>query len=117
VHREAVPDATTAPTHSYDQPADMALDSNQLQHLAKLARIRVDATELAQLRDQLNGIFVLIEKMQAVDTRDVEPMAHAQEMRLRLRDDRVTEADQRERFQSIAPAVEQGLYLVPKVIE
>ena len=67
--------------------------------------------------EQLTGIFGLIEEMQAVDTRGVEPMSHAQDVVLRLREDAVTEADQHALFQAVAPQVEGGLYLVPKVIE
>jgi aspartyl-tRNA(Asn)/glutamyl-tRNA(Gln) amidotransferase subunit C len=65
----------------------------------------------------LNGIFQLIEQMQAVDTRGVEPMAHAQDVSQRLREDAVTEGDRRAAYQAVAPEVEAGLYLVPKVIE
>jgi len=69
------------------------------------------------MRDQLNGILAMVDAMRAVDTTGVEPMAHPQEATQRLREDRVTENDEREIFQSVAPAVEDGLYLVPKVIE
>jgi aspartyl-tRNA(Asn)/glutamyl-tRNA(Gln) amidotransferase subunit C len=65
----------------------------------------------------LNDIFGLIEQMQSVDTRGVEPMAHAQDVSQRLRPDEVTEPDRRAAFQAVAPEVEAGLYLVPKVIE
>ena len=65
----------------------------------------------------LNEIFALIEEMQAVDTKGVEPMAHAQDLAQRLRDDRVTEENRRDAFQAVAPETEAGLYLVPKVIE
>ena len=67
--------------------------------------------------EQLNDILAMVDEMSAVDTDGVEPMSHPQEVTQRLRADRVTEADQREIFQSLAPAVEDGLYLVPKVIE
>jgi aspartyl-tRNA(Asn)/glutamyl-tRNA(Gln) amidotransferase subunit C len=67
--------------------------------------------------EQLGRIFVMIEEMRAVHVTGVQPMAHAQDLTLRLRDDVVTEPDQRELFQSVAPRVEAGLYLVPKVIE
>jgi aspartyl-tRNA(Asn)/glutamyl-tRNA(Gln) amidotransferase subunit C len=67
--------------------------------------------------EQLVRIFGMIEDMRAVDVAAVEPMAHAQNLALRLRDDVITESDQRELFQSVAPRVENGLYLVPKVIE
>ena len=66
---------------------------------------------------QLSNILGLVEQMQAVDTTGVAPMAHAQDVSLRLREDRVTETDQHQAFQAIAPQVEAGLYLVPKVIE
>lgn len=95
----------------------MPLSLQDIRHIARLARIRIDEAEAETARGQLNGIFTLIEQMQAVDTRGVEPMAHALEVAQRLREDRVTETDQRDKFQAIAPAVENGLYLVPKVIE
>jgi len=77
----------------------------------------MDETEIEAARSQLSGIFALIAEMQAVDTKGIEPMSHAQDVSQRLREDAVTETDQRELFQSIAPQVEAGLYLVPKVIE
>lgn len=85
--------------------------------IADLARIEIQPDEAEAVLEQLSNIFNLIEQMQAVDTTNVEPMSHAQDMKLRLRQDAITEADQRELFQSIAPQVEAGLYLVPKVIE
>ncbi len=95
----------------------MALSLQDIQHIARLARIRVDDAEAETARGQLNSIFGLIEQMQAVDTAGVEPMSHALDVSQRLREDRVSESDQRDKFQAIAPAVENGLYLVPKVIE
>jgi aspartyl-tRNA(Asn)/glutamyl-tRNA(Gln) amidotransferase subunit C len=95
----------------------MSLSLQDIQHIARLARIRVSETEAEAARAQLNSIFGLIEQMQAVDTRGVEPMSHALDVAQRLREDRVSESDQREKFQAIAPSVENGLYLVPKVIE
>ena len=95
----------------------MALTSDEVLHIARLARIAVSASELEATRDKLNGIFGLIEQMQAVDTSGVEPMSHPQELATRLRPDLVTEADRREAFQKVAPQTEAGLYLVPKVIE
>ncbi len=77
----------------------------------------MDDTEIAAARAQLSGIFELIAEMQAVDTSGIEPMSHAQELSQRLRQDVVTETNQREAFQAIAPQVEGGLYLVPQVIE
>ncbi len=95
----------------------MSLTPEQVARIAHLARIAVSPAEAEAVRTQLNGILALVERMQAVDTQGVAPMAHAQDVMLRLRDDAVTEADQRERFQEVAPQVEGGLYLVPKVIE
>ncbi len=95
----------------------MSLTLQDIRHIARLARIRVDDTEAETARGQLNSIFGLIEQMQAVDTAGVEPMSHALDVAQRLREDRVSETDQRDKFQAIAPAVENGLYLVPKVIE
>jgi aspartyl-tRNA(Asn)/glutamyl-tRNA(Gln) amidotransferase subunit C len=88
-----------------------------VQRAAHLARIAVDNAEAEAALTQLTRVFGLIEDMQAVDVSGIEPMAHAQDLMLRLRDDVVTEGDQRNLFQSVAPEVEAGLYLVPKVIE
>jgi len=95
----------------------MSLTLEQVQRIAHLARIEVSDSEARSTLTHLNGIFSLIEEMQAIDTQGVEPMAHAQDLAQRLREDRVTEADQRAVFQAIAPETEAGLYLVPKVIE
>jgi aspartyl-tRNA(Asn)/glutamyl-tRNA(Gln) amidotransferase subunit C len=95
----------------------MSLTLEQVQRIAHLARIEISAAEAATTQGHLNGIFQLIEQMQAVDTRGVEPMAHAQDLSQRLRDDIVTEEDRRTAFQDVAPETEAGLYLVPKVIE
>ena len=93
------------------------LSRDDVHRIAELARIEVPEEGLAALQQSLNGIFGLIEQMRAVDTAGVEPMAHAVEVVQRLREDRVTEADQHDLFQAGAPQVERGLYLVPKVIE
>ena len=95
----------------------MALTREDVLRAARLARIAIDEAEADAALEQLIRIFGMIEEMQAVDVAGVEPMAHAQDVTLRLREDTVTEADQHELFQSIAPRVEKGLYLVPKVIE
>jgi aspartyl-tRNA(Asn)/glutamyl-tRNA(Gln) amidotransferase subunit C len=95
----------------------MALTRDHVERAARLARIRIDPSEADAVLEQLVRIFGMIEEMQAVDVSGVEPMSHAQDVVLRLRDDVVTEVDQRELFQSVAPRVEAGLYLVPKVIE
>ena len=93
------------------------LSRDDVRRIAELARIEVPEEGVAALQHDLNGIFGLIERMRAVDTTGVEPMAHAIDLTQRLREDRVTETDQHELFQSAAPRVDDGLYLVPKVIE
>ena len=95
----------------------MSLSHDQVQRIAHLARIELAPGEAEQTRSQLNGIFLLIEEMQAVNTSGVEPMAHAQDVAQRLREDQATEIDRHQDFQQVAPEVEAGLYLVPKVIE
>lgn len=95
----------------------MSLSLDEVRHIAKLARLELAAGELEATQAKLNGIFSLIEEMQAVNTDGVEPMSHPQELAQRLREDRVTEADRRAAFQAVAPQTEAGLYLVPKVIE
>jgi len=95
----------------------MPLNLDDIRRVAHLARIEVTDAELRAAQHELNGILGLVEQLQAADTTGVEPMAHAQDVTLRLRADEVTESDERARFQSIAPRVEAGLYLVPKVIE
>jgi len=93
------------------------LSLDEVTRIARLARIEVREAEAERLRDELNGILGLIDQMRAVDTAGVEPMSHPQPVVQRLREDEVTEADQRELFQASAPAVQDGLYLVPRVIE
>lgn len=95
----------------------MSLTLEQVQRIAHLARIETSESEAGTTLAHLNGIFALIEQMQAVDTRGVAPMAHAQDVFQRLREDLVTEGDRRDAYQSVAPDTEAGLYLVPKVIE
>lgn len=95
----------------------MSLSNEQVGRIARLARLAISESEIEATRTKLDGIFGLIEQMQAVDTAGVEPMSHPQELATRLRDDVVTEADRRAAFQGIAPQTEAGLYLVPKVIE
>jgi aspartyl-tRNA(Asn)/glutamyl-tRNA(Gln) amidotransferase subunit C len=95
----------------------MSLTPEDVRRIARLARIEISTDEVEPTRDRLNGILAFIEQLQAVDTRGIEPMAHAVDVVQRLRQDRVTEADRREAFQAVAPETEAGLYLVPKVIE
>lgn len=99
----------------------MSLTPQDIGQIANLARLELSAAESARLLVQTNDFFKIVEKMRAVDTTGIEPLAHpldsVQEMALRLRDDVVSESNQREANQRSAPAVENGLFLVPKVIE
>jgi aspartyl-tRNA(Asn)/glutamyl-tRNA(Gln) amidotransferase subunit C len=99
----------------------MPLTPHDVSRIAHLARLELGVDEQAAMLGQLNGFFRIVEQMSAVDTRGVEPLytplSALQAVALRLRDDKVTEGDERERNQASAPAVEDGLFLVPKVIE
>ena len=95
----------------------MALSLDDVKRVAHLARIQVTPDEAQDVLVKLTGIFALIEDMRRVDTTGIAPMSHAADVSLTLRDDAVTETDQRELFQSVAPATADGLYLVPKVID
>jgi aspartyl-tRNA(Asn)/glutamyl-tRNA(Gln) amidotransferase subunit C len=95
----------------------MSLDKEAVGKIAHLARLGVDEAEYETYARNLSDILSFVEQLDAVDTSGVEPMAHPMDASQRLRPDRVSEADQREAFQRIAPKVEAGLYLVPKVIE
>jgi aspartyl-tRNA(Asn)/glutamyl-tRNA(Gln) amidotransferase subunit C len=99
----------------------MALTPQDVSRIAQLARLELSAAEQTQMLAQLNGFFRIVEQMGAVDTRGVEPLytplSAVQAVALRLREDRVTETDDRAANQKSAPAVEDGLFLVPKVIE
>ena len=95
----------------------MSLQRSDIEKIAHLARLAVAEEDIPRYARELSTILQMVEQMNNVDTRAVVPMAHPMEASQRLRNDDITEADQRERFQSIAPQVEAGLYLVPKVIE
>jgi aspartyl-tRNA(Asn)/glutamyl-tRNA(Gln) amidotransferase subunit C len=95
----------------------MRFSPDDVTRLARLARIDIDADAANGVRAKLEAIFALIDALQAIDTAGVEPMAHAQDVTLPLREDVVSEGDHRARYQQQAPAVAEGLYLVPKVIE
>ncbi len=99
----------------------MSLTPIDIQRIAQLAQLRLDEPTSARMLTQINGFFDIVEQMRAVDTTGVEPLAHPvaamQDIQLRLRDDVVSEPNQREANQKSAPAVERGLFLVPKVIE
>jgi aspartyl-tRNA(Asn)/glutamyl-tRNA(Gln) amidotransferase subunit C len=95
----------------------MTLTLDDVRRIAHLARIEIDTGQAQQVHGKLEAIFALINELQAVDTAGIEPMAHAQDVMLPLRDDAVTETDRHALYQSVAPAVEDGLYLVPRVVE
>ena len=100
----------------------MSLDLNDVNRLARLAQLDLDESQADKTLDKLNGIFSLVEQMRAVDTSGVEPLNHPiaayqSDVALRLREDAVSEPNRRDDYQQVAPATQDGLYLVPKVIE
>jgi aspartyl-tRNA(Asn)/glutamyl-tRNA(Gln) amidotransferase subunit C len=95
----------------------MAIERQQVEQLAHLARIALDESTLARTTRSLGDVLALIDQLQAVDTAGIDPMAHPLDAVQRLRADEVSEPDQREVLQAIAPSVQDGLFLVPKVIE
>jgi aspartyl-tRNA(Asn)/glutamyl-tRNA(Gln) amidotransferase subunit C len=95
----------------------MSISTEEVNRIAWLARLAIESDKTEAYAHDLSGILNFIEQMSTVDTASVEPMAHPLDQAQRLRPDIVTEADQRQLFQQNAPAVEAGLYLVPKVIE
>ena len=95
----------------------MSLTPDDVRRLARLARIDLEPEESHVVLDRLNRVLALIDEMRRIDTQGIEPMPHAVDLSQRLRADEVREADRREAYQSVAPAVQDGLYLVPKVIE
>jgi aspartyl-tRNA(Asn)/glutamyl-tRNA(Gln) amidotransferase subunit C len=99
----------------------MSLNPQDISRIANLARLELNSDESERMLAQINGFFDIVEKMRAVDTTGVEPLTHpvatVQDVALRLRADEASETNQREANQRSAPAVERGLFLVPKVIE
>ena len=95
----------------------MTLERSDVEKIAHLASLGLNEADLPHITSDLNSILGLVDAMQAVDTDGIEPLAHPLEASQRLRADVVTESNHREAYQSIAPAVENGLYLVPKVID
>ena len=100
----------------------MSLTLNDIERLSKLAQLDLTEQQSADALDKLNSIFALVEQMKAVDTSGVAPLSHPisawrDDLSLRLREDKVTESNRREAYQKPAPLVQDGLYLVPKVIE
>jgi len=95
----------------------MSLSDDQVRRLARLARLAVQPEESAAVVERLNRVLALVDEMRRVETAGIDPMSHPLDAQQRLRPDAVTEPDRRDLYQSVAPAVEGGLYLVPKVIE
>jgi len=95
----------------------MKLTLDDVRRIAHLARIEIDAQAAREVHSKLESIFAMIDQLQAVDTTGIEPMSHAQDVVLTLRDDKVTERDRHQDYQKVAPAVADGLYLVPRVVE
>jgi len=95
----------------------MSLDADDVKKIAYLARLKIDETDIPSYVSNLTNILDLVEEMSSVDTEGVLPMSHPMDAVQRLREDVVTEKDQRDDFQKIAPKTEDGLYLVPQVIE
>lgn len=95
----------------------MALDRSDVEKIAHLARLGLNDADIPQTTAAINNILGLVDQMQAVDTTGIEPLAHPLEASQRLRADVVTEHNNRDSYQAIAPAVEKGLYLVPKVLD
>lgn len=95
----------------------MSLDRSDVEKIAHLARLALDEDQVEGYATELSKILTLVEQLEAADTDDIDPMSHPLHMAQRLRQDEVTEPDRREENQAIAPQVEDGLYLVPKVIE
>lgn len=95
----------------------MSLQKDDVENIAHLARIAINETDIPAYSENLSNILLLVEQMNAVDTSGVSPMAHPLDMSQRLRVDEITESNKRDEYQKLAPLVEDGLYLVPKVIE
>lgn len=95
----------------------MTIEQDEIEKIAALARIRIDAGQIGEVTQRIDEILRMVDQLQAADTDGVEPMANPLDATQALRPDRVTESNQRDAFQAIAPAVENGLYLVPKVID
>ncbi|MFV1982175.1 MAG: Asp-tRNA(Asn)/Glu-tRNA(Gln) amidotransferase subunit GatC [Thiohalomonadales bacterium] len=95
----------------------MSLKKADIEKIAHLARLGINETDIPEYAKNLSNILNLVEQMNEVDDSNVTPMAHPLDAGQRLREDVITETDQHEKFQAIAPSVEDGLYLVPKVIE
>lgn len=93
------------------------LTAKDINKIAHLARLQIDTKDISKYTEHLSSILNFVEQIKNVDTENIEPMAHPQDLAQRLRPDAITETDNKELFQSIAPQTEAGLYLVPKVID
>lgn len=112
----------STPCSAQERHLIMSLALSDVKRIANLARLELTEAEAGQTLDKLNGIFSLVEQLKAVDTTGVEPLSHPiaaiePALALRLREDKVTEPNRRDDYQQPAPATQDGLYLVPKVIE
>ena len=99
------------------QVAETVLDPSEIHKLAELAKIEIDESHITEVTARISDVLALVDQLQAVDTSGVTPMAHPLDTTQRLRVDAVTELNHRDAFQAQAPEAEQGLYLVPKVID
>ncbi len=95
----------------------MSISKSDVELIASLAKLTIEDKAIRNYQTELKGIVQLIGQMQSIDTSTVEPMSHPQDIELRLRADKVTELDQKDELQAVAPATEGGLYLVPKVLD
>ena len=95
----------------------MALDKSEVEKIAHLARLHIDTEEAEEVAGRITDILAFIDQMQSIDTATTEPLAHPLDVVQRLRADEVTEANHRDELQEIAPSAQEGLYLVPRVIE
>ncbi|MBO67415.1 MAG: Asp-tRNA(Asn)/Glu-tRNA(Gln) amidotransferase GatCAB subunit C [Acidiferrobacteraceae bacterium] len=95
----------------------MSITKYDVEHIANLARIRIDTADIEQYTLDLARILELFQQMDSMDVKDKEPLAHPQDIELRLRNDEVTEPEMRQKLQSVAPSIHQGLYSVPQIIE
>jgi len=95
----------------------MPIDQKELEKIAELARVRIDGGQIGEVTARIGDILAMVDQLQAADTSAIEPMANPLDAVQRLRPDEVTEGNRREAFQAIAPAVEDGLYLVPRVVD
>ena len=95
----------------------MAIEQQEIEKIAELARIRIDESAVGEVTQRITEILAMVDQLQAADTEGVEPLSNPLDATQRLRADAVTETDQRDQFQQIAPRVEDGLYLVPRVLD